>query len=229
MSKVVPIILANNADSHSLADHNVIRRLTDIVALRNKDFYYPALILATTSAIPSIHNATTKQSKIDFDHIYGCEGCEVSLFALLATARIANEKYPDAPILALKSTMLRDKQNDHTRDVKSNIPDAQEGHIITFSSVDHMQTDAMFTYQGLSNVCSLIRNEAIDIDAHWPEYPTARNHSRGRIPEGPRHLVADAHDMIEFKLYTKEFLYTNKKPELYTPWKTYDEIRAFSA
>lgn len=230
MTKVVPIIVANNIDDDLLSKHNAIERLTEIVDLRNRNVYQPAFLLSTVSTIPTIHNVATKKAKLDFDHIYGCEGFEVSMFAVLAAAKIANEKYPGSPIMMLKSTMRRDMQGDHTRDVKANISDAKLGHIITFSSPDHFFIDAMFTYEGLHKVCSMLRDEIIDIEAHWPEYAKARDHSRGRIAKGPIYLSdADAHEMLEFKIRTKEVSYTDKKPEFYTPWKTYDAVTAFSA
>lgn len=229
MTKVVPIIIANNNDDDLLAKHNAMNRLTETVQLTNRRIYEPAFILSTVSTIPTIHNVITKKNIIEFDHIYGCEGFEVSLFALLAVAKIANEKYPGAPILMLKSTMRRDLQGDHTLDVKENIYDAQFGHVITFSTSDHFLIDALFTFEGLSEVCSLLHGDKIEIEKYWKEYPAARDNSRGRITKGPTHLGdVDAHEMLEFKLRTKECVYKEEKTKLYSPWKTYDEIRAFS-
>lgn len=230
MTKVVPIIVANNMDDDLLSKHGAMKRLTETVDLKNKRVYEPAFLLSTVNTIPTIHNVVTKKNIIEYDHIYGCEGVVVSMFALLAVAKIANDKYPGAPIMMLKSTMLRDMQGDHTRDVKDNVSDALLGHVIKFSSTDHFMIDAMFTYQGLNDVCSLVWGEQTDIAKNWREYETAREHSRGRIARGPASIGSvDAHEMLEFKLRTKEFLYTEQSPQFYSPWKTYDNIRAFSA
>jgi hypothetical protein len=76
----------------------------------------------------------------------------------------------------------------------------------------------------------LVWGDQIDIEKNWREYATARDHSRGRIARGPASIGSvDAHEMLEFKLRTKEFIYTEQSPQLYSPWKTYDNIRAFSA
>lgn len=230
MTKVVPIIIANNMDEQLLEKHDAIKRLTNVVELKNRTIYSPAVILATLNAIPAIYGASTNKNEIDFSHIYGCDGFDVSLFALLAAAKIVDEKYPNTPILLLKATMTRDAQNDHTSDVKANISDAKLGHIITLASSDHMHTDAMFTYKGLHRVCSMIQSEAIDIEGHWPEYADARDNLRGKIAKGPFSLSEkDASDTIDFKLRTMSFTYATKKPELYSPWKTYDAVTSFSA
>lgn len=227
MTKVVPVIVANNEDAELIKSEG-LKSLTEAVNLHDKKLYYPAFLLSTTRSLSSLH--ISAKDSINFDHLYSIDDNDISPFSILATSKIANEKYPGTPILVLKSTMLRSEQKDHSRDIISCLPDANLGHIITLSSINHLDVDAMFTYTSLADIVDRVLGEKLNVSDYWSDYRHAFKDSSGEIPQGPAMLRhTNAHDMIEFMFRTHKITYSYTRPDFYTPWQTRDEIAAFSA